>query len=63
MGLDKAQYDKHSQHQTKASLKYANTKNFRAIQLLRGHDKLAKKIEYLSVEIEDALRVSDSCDT
>ncbi|MCG3760876.1 integrase, partial [Vibrio cincinnatiensis] len=46
-----------------ASLIYAKTKNLRAIQLLLGHAKLESTIEYLGVEIEDALRISESCET
>ncbi|PSV21993.1 integrase [Photobacterium leiognathi subsp. mandapamensis] len=63
MGLDKAQYDTDSLRSTKASLSYAKTKNLRAIQLLLGHAKLESRIEYLGVEIEDALMVSESGDT
>lgn len=39
------------------------TKNLRAIQLLLGHAKLESTIEYLGVEIENALRISESCET
>ena len=63
IGLDKTQYGTHSLRRTKASLIYAKTKNLRAIQLLLGHAKLESTIEYLGVEIEDALRISESCDT
>lgn len=63
IGLDKTQYGTHSLRRTKASLIYAKTKNLRAIQLLLGHAKLESTIEYLGVEIEDALRISESCET
>ncbi|HDY7503927.1 TPA: tyrosine-type recombinase/integrase [Vibrio vulnificus] len=53
----------HSLRRAKASLIYAKTKNLRAIQSLLGHDKLESTIEYLGVEIEDALRISESCET
>lgn len=53
----------HCARRTKASLIYAKTKNLRAIQLLLGHAKLESTIEYLGVEIEDALRISESCET
>ncbi|EGR4674646.1 integrase [Vibrio parahaemolyticus] len=46
-----------------ASLIYAKTNNLRTIQLLLGHAKLESTIEYLGVEIEDALRISESCET
>ncbi|CAI2333516.1 tyrosine-type recombinase/integrase [Vibrio parahaemolyticus] len=63
IGLDKTQYGTHSLRRTKASLIYAKTKNLRAIQLLLGHAKLESTIEYLGFEIEDALRISESCET
>ncbi|HAS6233382.1 tyrosine-type recombinase/integrase [Vibrio alginolyticus] len=59
----KTQYGTHSLRRTKATLIYANTKNLKAIQLLLGHAKLESTIEYLGVEIEDALRISESCET
>ena len=63
IGLDKTQYGTHSLRRTKASFIYAKTKNLRAIQLLLGHAKLESTIEYLGVEIEGALRISESCET
>jgi len=63
IGLDTSQYGTHSMRRTKASLIYAKTKNLRAIQLLLGHAKLESTIEYLGVEIEDALTISENCET
>ncbi|CAH8242149.1 Site-specific recombinase, phage integrase family [Vibrio aestuarianus] len=63
IGLDISQYGTHSLRRTKASLIYAKTKNLRAIQLLLGHAKLESTIEYLGVEIEDALAISENCET
>jgi len=63
LGLDITQYGTHSLRRTKASLIYAKTKNLRAIQLLLGHSKLQSTIEYLGVEIEDALSISESTET
>jgi integrase len=63
LGLDITQYGTHSLRRTKASLIYAKTKNLRAIQLLLGHSKLQSTIEYLVVEIEDALSISESTET
>lgn len=60
LGLDLTQYNTHSLRRTKASLIYAKTKNLRAIQLLLGHSKLESTIEYLGVEIEDALTISEA---
>lgn len=59
LGLDKTQYSTHSLRRTKASIIYAKTKNLRAIQLLLGHTKLESTIQYLGVELEDALRISE----
>ena len=63
IGLDISQYGTHSLRRTKASLIYAKTKNLRAIQLLLGHAKLESTIEYVGVEIEDALAISENCET
>jgi len=63
LGLDMTQYGTHSLRRTKASLIYAKTKNLRAIQLLLGHSKLQSTIEYLGVEIEDALSISEGTET
>ena len=63
LGLDITQYGTHSLRRTKASLIYAKTKNLRAIQLLLGHSKLQSTIEYLGVEIEDALSISEATET
>lgn len=63
LGLDISQYGTHSMRRTKAALIYAKTKNLRAIQLLLGHAKLESTIEYLGVEIEDALTISENCET
>lgn len=63
LGLDITQYNTHSLRRTKASLIYAKTKNLRAIQLLLGHSKLESTIEYLGVEIEDALTISEATET
>ena len=63
LGLDITQYGTHSLRRTKASLIYAKTKNLRAIQLLLGHSKLQSTIEYLGVEIEDTLSISENTET
>ena len=63
LGLDKAQYSTHSLRRTKASIIYAKTKNLRAIQLLLGYTKLESTIQYLGVELEDALRLSEQIET
>jgi site-specific recombinase XerD len=63
LGLDKTQYSTHSLRRTKASIIYAKTKNLRAIQLLLGYTKLESTVQYLGVELEDALRISEQVET
>lgn len=63
LGLDQTLYSTHSLRRTKASIIYAQTKNLRAIQLLLGHTKLESTIQYLRVELEDALRLSEQVET
>ena len=35
------------------------TKNLRAVQLLLGHTKLESTVRYLSIEVADALEMSE----
>jgi len=44
---------------TKVTLIYKCTKNLRAIQLRLGHTKLESTVRYLSIELDDALEISD----
>jgi len=59
VGLDAADYGKHSMRRTKATLIYRRTKNLRAVQLLLGHTKLESTVRYLGVEVDDALELSE----
>jgi site-specific recombinase XerC len=59
IGLDASAYGTHSIRRTKATLIYKRTKNLRAVQLLLGHSKLENTIRYLSVEVQDALEISE----
>lgn len=45
--------------QTKATLIYLRTKNLRAVQIFLGHTKLESTVRYLSIELEDALEISE----
>jgi integrase len=59
LGLDPADYGTHSMRRTKATLIYRRTKNLRAVQLLLGHSKLESTVRYLSIEVDDALEISE----
>ncbi|MGK0250286.1 MAG: hypothetical protein ACI910_003055 [Oleispira sp.] len=48
---------------TKAQLIYTLTKNISAVLLLLGYKKVDKKIRYLGIEIEDALKLSEETDS
>ena len=45
---------------TKVSQTYKKTGNLRAVQLLLGHTKMDSRVRYLSVELEDALVISEA---
>jgi site-specific recombinase XerC len=49
----------HSLRRTKAIQIYKRTGNLRAVQLLLGHAKIESKVQYLGVEVEDALTLSE----
>lgn len=44
---------------TKATLIYRRTKNLRAVQLILGHTKLESTVQYLGVEVDDALKLAE----
>ena len=59
IGLDPTAYGTHSIRRTKATLIYRRTKNLRAVQLLLGHKKLESTVQYLGIELDDALEISE----
>jgi integrase len=59
IGLDPLDYGTHSMRRTKATLIYKRTKNLRAIQLLLGHTKLESTVQYLGIEVDDALELAE----
>ena len=59
IGLDPAAYGTHSLRRTKATLIYRRTKNLRAVQLLLGHTKLKSTVQYLGIELDDALEIAE----
>ena len=60
IGLCPSIYGTHSIPPTKATLIYKQTKNPRAVQILRGHTKLESTVRYLGVEVDDALEMSEN---
>ena len=62
IGLDPSFYGTHSMRRTKPTLIYRQTKNLRAVQLLLGHSKLDSTVQYLGIEIDDALEMSEQID-
>ncbi len=59
VGLDPSRYGSHSLRRTKASQIYKRTGNLRAVQILLGHAKIESTVQYLGVEVEDALTISE----
>ena len=60
IGLEPSAYGTHSLRRTKAAQIYKKTGNLRAVQLLLGHTKMDSTVQYLGVELEDALAISES---
>ncbi|ASY57872.1 putative recombinase [Sinorhizobium sp. CCBAU 05631] len=58
-GLDPERYGTHSIRRTKAAHIYKKTGNLRAVQLLLGHKKLESTVQYLGIEVDDALAISE----
>ena len=59
IGLDPRVYGTHSLRRTKATLIYRRTKNLRAVQLLLGHSKVESTVQYLGIELDDALEIAE----
>ncbi|SDZ58688.1 Phage integrase family protein, partial [Sinorhizobium meliloti] len=59
IGLDPKRYGTHSMRRTKAAHIYKKTGNLRAVQLLLGHKKLESTVQYLGIEVDDALAISE----
>ncbi|GCA50155.1 tyrosine-type recombinase/integrase (plasmid) [Sinorhizobium meliloti] len=58
IGLDPKRYGTHSMR-TKAAQFYKKTGNLRAVPLLLGHKKLESTVQYLGIEVDDALAISE----
>ena len=59
IGLDPRAYGTHSLRRAKATLIYRRTKNLRAVQLLLGHSKVESTVQYLGIELDDALAIAE----
>lgn len=59
IGLDPSMYGTHSLRRTKAALIYRKTKNLRVVQLLLGHTKIESTVQYLGIEVDDALDIAE----
>ncbi len=59
IGLDSGEYGTHSLRRTKATLIYRRTKNLRAVQLLLGHANIQSTVNYLGLEVDDALEIAE----
>jgi integrase len=59
IGLDPTIYGTHTMRRTKATLIYKRTKNLRAVQLSLGHSKIESTVQYLGIEVDDALEISE----
>ena len=61
-GLDPHLYGTHSLRRTKATLIYRRTGNLRAVQLLLGHTKIESTVQYLGIDVDDALAIAEQVD-
>lgn len=61
-GLEPSAYGTHSMRRTKVAQIYKKTGNLRAVQLLLGRTKMDSTVRYLSVDLEDALTLSEGID-
>lgn len=59
IGLDPKRYGTPSMRRTKAARIYKRTGNLRAVQLLLGRKKLESTVQYLGIEVDDALATSE----
>jgi integrase len=62
VGLDPHLYGTHSLRRTKATLIYRRTGNLRAVQLLLGHTKIESTVQYLGIDVDDALAIAEQVD-
>ena len=58
IGLDPALFGTHSLRRTKTTLIYRRTGNLRGVQLLLGHTKVESTVQYLGIEVDDALAIA-----
>jgi integrase len=54
-----SEYANHSLRRTKATLINRRAKNLGAVQLLLGHTKIESTVQYLGIEVDDALDMAE----
>ena len=59
IGLRSEDYGTHSLRRIKASIIYKATGNLRAVQIVLGHTKIENTVQYLGVDIEDAMILAE----
>ena len=59
VGLRREDYGIHSMRCTKAAMIYRTAGNLRAVQILLGHSKIENTVQYLGVDVEDALVLAE----
>jgi len=62
IGLAPVKFGTHSLRRTKAVLIYRRTGNLRAVQLLLGHSKIESTVQYLGIEVDDAIEIAEKID-
>ena len=62
VGSDNAAYGTHMMKRSTAALTYRRAGNLRAVELPFGHDKLESTACYLSIEVDDALDISEQAE-
>lgn len=59
LGLDRADCRTHWMRRTKSTLIDKRTRNLREVQLFLGHSRLESTVRYISLEVDDALEISE----
>lgn len=60
IGLEATAYETHSRRRTTGAHIYKRTRDLRAVQLLLGHTKADSTVQYLRVELGDALAIAEA---
>ncbi|MCR9087858.1 MAG: integrase [Rhodobacteraceae bacterium] len=60
LGLEASAYGTYSMRRTKVTQIYKETGTLRAVQLLPGHTKMDSAVQYLGIELGDALAIAEA---